>query len=261
VELGHDGEHAVLSCAGVPITAIGPAAAAATIVRLAQRPVAERTGVDIHLCNAYTIALADSEPDYRALLQRASMNLPDGTPVVWANRLLHQDEQVPKTRVRGPSLFHDVFELGQQQGLSHYLLGSTPRTLQRLRHNLSESYPDARIMGVESPPFRPMTQIEQADQLARIEDSGAQVVWVGLGTPKQDYESARLAAALPLVFVAVGAAFDFTAGTVKPAPEWMQDNGLEWVHRFASEPKRLWRRYVFGNARFVYAVTRNRSDR
>jgi N-acetylglucosaminyldiphosphoundecaprenol N-acetyl-beta-D-mannosaminyltransferase len=247
-----------VACAGVPITAVDPAEAVSRLIEWAQRVPAERSGVDVHLCNAYTLALADKDDEYRAMLNRASMNLPDGTPVVWANRLLHRGDSIPTARVRGPGLFEDTFEAGQSVGLRHYLLGSTPATLTALTSELSRRFPDAVIAGAESPPFRALTDEERRQQARRIAESGAQIVWVGLGTPKQDWECARLRDELPLVFVAVGAAFDFTAGTVEPAPKWMQDNGLEWAHRFASEPGRLWKRYVFGNARFVKAAALRR---
>jgi N-acetylglucosaminyldiphosphoundecaprenol N-acetyl-beta-D-mannosaminyltransferase len=114
------------------------------------------------------------------------------------------------------------------------------------------------LAGAESPPFRDLTDDEKREQDERIRASGADIVWVGLGTPKQDFEVERLVETMPVLAAAVGAAFDFTAGTVKPAPEWMQRNGLEWAHRFASEPRRLWRRYLIGNVEFVRAAGRRR---
>jgi N-acetylglucosaminyldiphosphoundecaprenol N-acetyl-beta-D-mannosaminyltransferase len=248
--------HAVVPCAGIPISALSPEDAAYKIIWLARAPLA--SGVDVHLCNAYTLALADRDPALHELLRAAMLNLPDGTPVVWANRLMHPDADVPKQRVRGPGLFLDVFDYGQEVGLRHYLLGSTPEVLEQLTANLLERFPAAQIVGVESPPFRELDDDERAEQLARIEASGAEIVWVGLGTPKQDIEVARMARQQRRVFVAVGAAFDFAAGTKIEAAPWMQNNGLEWVHRLGQEPRRLWRRYLFGNARFVRATLRRR---
>ena len=166
-------------------------------------------------------------------------------PVVWANRLLHRGLDVPADRVRGPDLFLDVFDGGQAAGLRHYLLGSTPTCSRRWCARWASASP-AHVVGSESPPFRALTEAERDAQAERIRASGAQVVWVGLGTPKQDWECARLRARLPAVFVAVGAAFDFAAGTKSSAPRWMQDHGLEWVHRLGTEPRRLWRRNLFG---------------
>jgi N-acetylglucosaminyldiphosphoundecaprenol N-acetyl-beta-D-mannosaminyltransferase len=212
----------------------------------------------VHLCNAYTLALADKDERFREVLTSAGLNFPDGKAVVWANQLRHRALDLPANRVYGPDLFLDVFERGQAVGLRHYLLGSTPEVLAALVENLRSRFPEADIVGSESPPFRTLTDAEQAEQRARIAASGAQVVWVGLGTPKQDWEAARLAAELPLLFVAVGAAFDFVAGTKRQAPTWMQQRGLEWLFRLASEPGRLWKRYLFGNARFVFAAARRR---
>jgi N-acetylglucosaminyldiphosphoundecaprenol N-acetyl-beta-D-mannosaminyltransferase len=251
--------HPVVACAGIPISSLSPSDAAHKLIWLARAPLA--SGVDVHLCNAYTLALADRDPDLHRLLREAMMNLPDGTPVVWANRLLHPEHDIPKQRVRGPGLFLDVFDYGQEAGLRHYLLGSTPEVLETLQTNLLARYPAARIVGVESPPFRDLTAAEQAEQLARIEACGAEIVWVGLGTPKQDVEVARMAAASRRVFVAVGAAFDFAAGTKAEAAPWMQNNGLEWMHRLYQEPGRLWKRYLFGNARFVRAAVGRRGNR
>lgn len=248
--------HPVVACAGIPISSLSPRDAAHKLIWLARAP--KSTGIDVHLCNAYTLALADRDPAFHQLLREAMMNLPDGTPVVWANRLLHPEEIIPKQRVRGPSLFLDVFDIGQEVGLRHYLLGSTPEVLDALQANLEGTFPAARIVGTESPPFRDMTEVEQAEQLARIEASSAEIVWIGLGTPKQDIECARMAVASKRVFVAVGAAFDFAAGTKAEAAPWMQNNGLEWMHRLAHEPARLWRRYLFGNARFVRATFQRR---
>jgi N-acetylglucosaminyldiphosphoundecaprenol N-acetyl-beta-D-mannosaminyltransferase len=245
----------VVPCAGVPITACPPDQAADHLVELA---LTSDRGHDVHLCNAYTLALADGDDAYRAMLGRASINFPDGAPVVWANRLRHRHKHIPVDRVRGPGLFLDVFGRGQSRGLKHYLLGGEPAVLAALQANLHRQFPDAEIVGAESPPFRVLTEAERDDQADRIRASGAQIVWVGLGTPKQDWECARLRDRLPCVFVAIGAAFDFAAGTKSTAPAWMQHNGLEWLHRFASEPRRLWRRYLFGNSRFVLAAIRRR---
>jgi exopolysaccharide biosynthesis WecB/TagA/CpsF family protein len=247
-----EGKLTVVPCLGVPITACTPAQAALEIVRLAATDLDQ--GVDVHLCNAYTFSLADKDAGFKAMLQRAAINFPDGKSVVWANKLLHGRRTIPKDRVYGPDLFLDVFEQGQGSGLRHYLLGSTPEVLAALEAELRRRFQKASIVGAVSPPFRALTEQETIEQTARLVESKAQVVWVGLGTPKQDWESARLAADIPAIFIAVGAAFDFVAGEKKQAPMWMQRNGLEWLFRLAAEPRRLWRRYLFGNARFLRAI-------
>ena len=250
----------VLPCAGVPITSCLPAVAAEEVIRLATR--GDGGGADIHLCNAYTLALADKDRSFRSMLGHATHNFPDGQSVVWANQLLHRGVSVPGTRVYGPDLFLDVVALGRSIELRHFLLGSTPEILAQLAVELRIRFPGVDIVGTASPPFRDLTEQEFSDQVHLLASSGAQIVWLGLGTPKQDWEAARLAAVVPAVFCAVGAAFDFVAGNKKQAPGWMQQRGLEWLYRVVTEPRRLWKRYLFGNARFVSAVARcGRSSR
>lgn len=251
----------VVGCLGVPIAAHTRGSAAREVIRLARRHRASRSaagarGSDVHLCNAHTLALADRDPELRGILGSSALNLPDGQSVVWANRFLHRDTPLPATRVYGPDLFLDVFGHGQDAGLRHYLLGATPEVLDDLHAELLRRFPRARIVGTCSPPFRSLSAREQHDEEQAILASGAEIVWVGLGTPKQDVRAAQLAAVLPVVSVAVGAAFDFVAGHKRQAPPWVQRRGLEWAFRFGCEPRRLWRRYLFGNARFLSGVAR-----
>jgi N-acetylglucosaminyldiphosphoundecaprenol N-acetyl-beta-D-mannosaminyltransferase len=253
----------VVGCMGVPIAAHTREGAARRVIELAQKHRFARSsdptpapGSDVHLCNAHTLSLADRDPELHGVLRRSALNLPDGQPVVWANQLLHRDTTLPTTRVYGPDLFLDVFAHGQDAGLRHYLLGSTAEVLDALQGELHQRFPRTEIVGTCSPPFRPLSPGELHDQQQDILASGADIVWVGLGTPKQDIHAARLAAALPIVSVAIGAAFDFVAGNKPQAPRWMQRGGLEWTFRLGCEPRRLWRRYLFGNARFAWGVAR-----
>lgn len=245
-----------VTCAGVPIDAVTRQAAADDVLRLAG--AGRTTGVDVHLCNAYTLSLADRDDAFRHMLAASGRNYPDGMSVVWANRLRH-GRHLPAERVYGPDLFLDVLEQGQTQGTRHYLLGASPDTLEHLETVVKQRFPNACVVGSESPPFRELTWDERAEQVERLRSARPQIVWVGLGTPKQDWEAGQLARQVPAVFVAVGAAFDFVAGTKKQAPTWMQDHGLEWAYRLGSEPRRLWKRYLIGNARFVYTATRRRA--
>ncbi|MDI9882860.1 WecB/TagA/CpsF family glycosyltransferase [Streptomyces sp. HNM0645] len=260
----------VVSCLGVPVTAHTREGAARRVVHralhLRDAREAHRTGdaeeaaapegSDVHLCNAYTLALGDRDPDLLRTLRQAFLNLADGQPVVWANQLLHRGTALPRRRVYGPDLMLDVLSMSQGTGLRHYLLGSTPEVLATLQRELRRRFPRALIAGACSPPFRSLTAQELREQEEDIRARGADIVWVGLGTPLQDHRAAEISAALPVVTVAVGAAFDFIAGNKRQAPAWMQNGGLEWVFRLACEPRRLWRRYLFGNARFVGGVVR-----
>jgi N-acetylglucosaminyldiphosphoundecaprenol N-acetyl-beta-D-mannosaminyltransferase len=244
----------MLRCAGIPIGQLSQAEASTLLIECATNGATNP--MDVHLCNAYTLALADTNEHLREVLNDSGLNLPDGMSVIWANGLVHRRQNGAKERVRGTDLFLNVFETDTEHRLRHYLLGSTPEVLGSLHSNLTELFPGVQIVGTDSPPFRELTEIEREGQLQRIAASGAQIVWVGLGTPKQDIEAAKLARTLPLVVIAVGAAFDFVAGNKTEAPLWMQQTGLEWVYRLMSEPQRLWRRYLFGNARFLWAVIR-----
>ena len=147
-------------------------------------------------------------------------------------------------------------ERGVARGTRHYLYGSTEEVLSSLVSEIQRIAPGALIVGAESPPFRDLSDAELREVIVRIEAADVDVVWVGLGTPKQDYEVERMAAASATTFVAIGAAFDFIAGNKKRAPQWMQKSGLEWVFRLVSEPRRLWKRYLLGNARFLAAAVR-----
>lgn len=209
----------------------------------------------VHFVNAYTIALADSDPQYAALFSApTALNLTDGMPVTWVGRRAYGRSSAEWPRVYGPDVMQAVLARSE---LRHYLLGGDETTLSALRDEIAQRFPRAVIVGAESPPFRPLTDQERHEQDLRIHESGAEIVWVGLGTPKQDWEAARLVAGLPVVAMAVGAAFDFIAGTKPQAPVWMQRTGTEWFYRLAREPRRLTKRYLWGNPRFLRAAARN----
>jgi N-acetylglucosaminyldiphosphoundecaprenol N-acetyl-beta-D-mannosaminyltransferase len=212
----------------------------------------EGLGRHVHLANAYTVALADKSLAYRGVLAAPALNFPDGKPIGWLSALRGHSPRLKQ--VRGPQLFLDVFDQGRSDDIRHYLLGSTPEVLDSLERQLTSRFPGVAIVGVESPPFRQLSAVELNEQDARIRTSGAHIVWVGLGTPKQDSEAQRLASGLPAVAIAIGAAFDFAAGTTPEAPAWMTAVGLEWFYRLSREPRRLWKRYLFGNARFLKAA-------
>jgi N-acetylglucosaminyldiphosphoundecaprenol N-acetyl-beta-D-mannosaminyltransferase len=236
----------------VPFVARHPRPAAQDLVDAAAAGGRTR-GEHVHLANAYSVALGRTDPGVAAVLDiERGWNLPDGKPVMWVSALRGDEGRL--RQVRGPQFMLDVIDLGRAAGLRHYLLGGAPETLELLERNLAEMYPGVQLVGTDSPPFRTPTTAELVDRDSRIARSEAHVVWVGLGTPKQDLEALRLASSLPVVAVAVGAAFDFAAGTVKPAPHWVGAIGFEWLWRLLSEPRRLWRRYTFGNAHFIAAV-------
>lgn len=238
--------------AGLPFVARAPQQAALDFALAAVEPNRKR-GEHVHLANAYSVSLASTDPAVAAVFEdRRAWLLPDGKPITWISALRRDDQRL--RQVRGPQFMLDVIDLGRPLQLRHYLLGGSPQVLAQLRDNLERDYPGIVVVGAESPPFRSPTEEELAERDERIRASGAQVVWVGLGTPKQDFEAERLARSLPILAAAVGAAFDYAAGTLAPAPRWISAIGCEWLWRFAAEPRRLWRRYTVGNILFLRAA-------
>lgn len=209
------------------------------------------TGVSVHFANAFNVALAGKDESYANVLNSGTYVFSDGVPITWVGKRAYPQHEAVWERVYGPDVMGRIFSQSTTTGLRHYLLGSTPSVLAALDSRIKQLYPHAQIVGSESPPFHNATAHELEERDGRIRASGATMVWVGLGTPKQDWEVARLASVLPVVALAVGAAFDFLAGTTRQAPAWMQRNGLEWLYRFGTEPRRLGHRYLWGNTMFV----------
>jgi exopolysaccharide biosynthesis WecB/TagA/CpsF family protein len=202
---------------------------------------------------AHAIVTASNDPELRAKVNRFDMITPDGQPVRWALNMIHSAKL--RQRVYGPELMLRLCEAAAQEKIGIYLYGGTPDSLARLQKNLLQRIPDLAISGLESPPFRPLTPDEDSAVVARIRDSGAGLVFIGLGCPKQDHFAADHRDQIQAVQVCVGAAFDFHAGIVPMAPPWMQKRGLEWLFRLCREPRRLWRRYLVTNTQFALKLT------
>jgi N-acetylglucosaminyldiphosphoundecaprenol N-acetyl-beta-D-mannosaminyltransferase len=210
-----------------------------------------------YLCVAatHTVMATQDDPALRAAVLAADFTVPDGQPLVWALKALGHDVD---GRVYGPDLMEQACARAAETGLRFYLYGGrNPGALAQLARSLRLRYPGLRIVGGQAPPFRALTDAEEEAVAADIKRSGADVVWVGLGVPKQEKWMARMRHRLSApVLVGVGAAFDFHAGLIPQAPGWMQRSGLEWLFRLAQEPRRLWRRYLRYNPRFVVGFVR-----
>lgn len=186
----------------------------------------------------------------REKVNSIDMVVPDGQPVRWALNSFYNTGL--KDRVYGPTLTWNVLKAANAKCLSVYLYGSTALTLEKLAANIKATYPNVTIVGTHVDRFRDATPEEDLDDIKKINESGAHIVLVGRGCPRQEVWVANHLGKINAVMMAVGAAFDFYAGTLKQAPAWMQNNGLEWFFRLMMEPKRLWRRYLFTNSRFIY---------
>lgn len=210
--------------------------------------IEELRGEFICLSNVHTTVMAEADEEYRKIQNEAFLALPDGSPLALVQRLRGYKEA---EQVAGPDLMPALWKASENTEISHYFYGSTQETIDALRERLKEKYPFLKIAGMESPPFRPLLEKEDREVIQRINDSGAAVVWVGLGAPKQEkwmYEHQNKVNALML---GVGAGFDFHAGTVKRAPQWMRNHYLEWLYRLIQDPGRLWKRYVGTNSKFI----------
>jgi N-acetylglucosaminyldiphosphoundecaprenol N-acetyl-beta-D-mannosaminyltransferase len=229
----------------VPIAAIGLDQAVETIDAWIDR---DERGYAC-LVNVHLVESARRSAGVRTALRDASLNLPDGAPVAWlAGRITRSRV----ARVTGSDLFAALCASGSRR---HFLLGSTPETLQRLVAAVQREYPGARICGVASPPFGPLGERESAELAQLVNDARPDIVWVGLGAPRQELwmRENRWRLRAPAL-IGVGAVFDFASGAKRRAPRWLQDAGLEWAYRLATEPRRLWRRYLVTNTSFLVHV-------
>jgi N-acetylglucosaminyldiphosphoundecaprenol N-acetyl-beta-D-mannosaminyltransferase len=197
---------------------------------------------------------ASQDPSLQNKLNRFDIVAPDGQPVRWVLNRIHKTNL--SDRVYGPELMLRLCREAEREGVGAYLYGSQLSVLDCLQHNLIRRFPNLRIAGAESPPFRPLTTDEDHAAVDRINQSGAGLIFLGLGCPKQEHFAYDHRHKIKGVQLCVGAAFDFHAGCKRVAPRWMQRHGLEWAFRLITEPRRLWRRYLVTNSLFMLKVIR-----
>jgi len=199
-------------------------------------------GRSIAFLTVHSVMTAVFDPSYRAILNSVDISATDGVPLVWALRSFGFLKQ---ERVYGPDLMLALCEQAARLGHQIFLYGGREEMLEVLQRNLTKRFTGLNIVDAYAPPFRPLTPEEDRACIGRIVDSGAKLVFVGIGTPKQDRWMCEHAAKLPgTIMLGVGAAFDWHAGRVRQAPAWMQRRGLEWFFRLLMEPRRLWKRYM-----------------
>lgn len=240
----------VLELAGIPIRALSPASAIDWICQAA--PL--KSGRDVHLLSSHGVWVAQYDPEFLHALQSAGAVLPDGKWVARSGRWLG----TPLQQVRGPQLFRDVLDRGRARQLRHFFLAPNENCRLKLAARVQELYPGIHIAGsaVATWPNASAAQVAEQDRLIR--ETHPDIVWLGIATPRQDLEAARLAHSIPATIVAAGAALDFLAGTQAEAPVVWRTLGLEWLYRLGTDPKRLLKRYTIGNAAFVKAVVRQK---
>ena len=207
-------------------------------------------GASRYVCfpNVYNVMQAYDSASFRRVTNEADLVTPDGMPLVWGlKRLGHPGA----TRVYGPDLTLIVLQLAADAGIPVGFYGSTPEVIQQIRTVLHQRCPRLQVAYGYSPSFKPLTPAEDDETVAAINASGARILFIGLGTPKQDYWMAAHRGKVQAVMLGVGAAFDFLSGTKAQAPRWIMGIGMEWFFRLVTEPRRLWKRYLKHNPRFV----------
>lgn len=206
------------------------------------------------ICNVHSVVTARRDRDHAEALRTADLITPDGAPVAW---LLRRKGHADQERISGPDLMWSCCRRAAETGTEMFLYGATPPTLQCLERALEAAFPGITIAGSHAPPFRPLSPEDDRAVVEMINRSGARIVWVGLGCPKQEAWMRAHQGRINAVMVGVGAAFDFHAGVAKRAPLWMRRHGLEWLHRVTQDPRRLARRYLVTNSLFIMAVLRD----
>lgn len=241
-------QHQRVDVLGVGVSAVN--------MEMATRAISDwiASGAREYVCVTGVHGVMESQGDeaLRGIHNRSGLTVPDGMPMVWAGK---SAGAYWMERVYGPDLMLAVLAEGEKHGWQSFFYGSAPEVPAVLVQCLVERFPGMKVAGTYSPPFRPLTEAETTEVAEMINGSGAALVWVGLSTPKQERWMSQLRPLLEApVLLGVGAAFDFHAGRVSQAPGWMQRRGLEWLYRLIKEPRRLWKRYLTNNPRFVTAI-------
>lgn len=236
-----------ISLLGTRIDAVSWEQAVARIVRWALA----REARIVCLCNVHSVISAQRNPALRAAIDSADLATPDGAPLAWLMRKRGYAEQ---QRISGPDMMWRVLEEAERLQLPVFMLGSTTATLAQLQAAVQNAYPQLPLAGLLAPPFHVLTTADNDSIINTINDSGAQLLMVGLGCPKQEIWMASHRGRLHAVMLGVGAAFDYHAGTLKRAPPFWQQHGLEWLYRLAMEPSRLLKRYLVSNTLFLLSL-------
>ncbi len=251
---GPDPELPCYDLLGVRVSAIDMDMAVAAIESWIVSAATTRRGRYICVTGVHGLMESRRSPRLRDIHNRADMVTPDGMPLVWLGRHAgrrHMD------RVYGPDLVLELCRRSPARGHRHYFYGGAPGVADLLAERLGRRFPGLAVVGTGAPPFRPLDRAERRAVALAIDASGADIVWIGLSTPKQELLMAELAPLLDrAILIGVGAAFDFHAGLKVQAPRWLRRSGLEWAFRLAMEPRRLWRRYLVNNSMFVALLVR-----
>jgi N-acetylglucosaminyldiphosphoundecaprenol N-acetyl-beta-D-mannosaminyltransferase len=213
-----------------------------------------RSGDKGYVCltGVHGVMEAQRDPTLKSILAHALLVAPDGMPTVWMG---HLQGFPAMQRVFGPDLMVDIMGRAEFRNCIHFLCGGEPGVAEKLRREMLRRFPWVQIAGTYSPPFRPLTAMEERELEGRMRSLRPDIIWVGLSTPKQERFMARYLPVLDTkLMIGVGAAFLFHTGAIEDSPKWVKRAGLQWLHRLVQEPSRLWKRYLLNNPRFVFYV-------
>ena len=219
------------------------------LLNFTEEHINELSGDYICVSNVHTTVTSFEQPEYCSIQNGGILAIPDGGPL---STVGHKRGFKNMKRTTGPSYMGEILKISAEKGFSHYFYGSTEETLEKLHGNLIHDYLGLKIAGMYSPPFRPLSEQEDKEIVARINETKPDFVWVGLGAPKQEIWMNEHQGKVKGLMVGVGAAFDYYAGNIERAPEWMQKSNLEWFYRFLQDPKRLFGRYWHTNTKFIW---------
>ena len=235
---------------GVGVSAINMDMAVTELARWIQ----DREQHYVCVTGVHGVMESQDDPELLRIHNRSGLTTPDGMPMVWAGRRAGADHM---SRVYGPDLMLEICQRSPSKGWTHFFYGGKEGVPELLARNLRERFPGLEVVGTYSPPFRPLTAAESAEVVSTINAAAPDFVWVGLSTPKQErWMDANIGKLEARAVLGVGAAFDIHAGLLPQAPAWMQRRGLEWLYRLLKEPRRLWKRYLGNNPRFLVRIWR-----
>lgn len=222
---------------------------AVTVLRDA---IANKTKGYVCVTGVHGVSEAQSDPEFRAILNKALLNTPDGMPLVWIGRWSGLREM---ERVYGPDLLIEVCQASETTGWKHFFYGGGDGTADALAAALHARFPRLQVVGTHTPPFRPLTPSELEALQIQVASARPDIFWVGLSTPKQERFMAATVARLDVpIMIGIGAAFDLVSGKVRQSPRWIQRSGFEWLYRLIQEPGRLWKRYLKNNPLFIWRL-------
>ncbi|KZZ83953.1 glycosyl transferase [Bacillus sp. SJS] len=225
------------------------------LVKYINNNIKNLSGDYICVSNVHTTVTSYDEPNYCLVQNEGLMSIPDGGPLSFIGRKRGFKEM---KRTTGPDLMEEIFKISVTKGYRHFFFGSTEKTLTKMVGNLDDIYPGIEVSGIYSPPFGPISDEEDQNVINIINNSKPHFIWIGLGAPKQEIWMATHQGKVDGLMIGVGAGFDYIAGNIHRAPEWMQKRNLEWVYRLMQDPKRLLKRYLYTNAKYIWLTVRGK---